>query len=290
VNAGPTLQNVGLHYCATDQSMDLVELAVAAEARGLDSIFVPEHTHIPTSRRTPYPGGGEIPGRYLRLWDPLVGLSFVAARTSLVVGTCVALPGSHDPIAFAKAVATLDVLSEGRFVMGVGFGWNNEEVEDHGFPAEHKVAVAIEKIELMKRLWTEDEATFEGEHVRLSPSWAWPKPRQRPHPPILLGGFATRTTFRRVAAWADGWIPMSMDPSPTLEKELLNLREEWDAAGRDPDSLHVTVMQQHGPESLLRSVIDQFRELGVTRVLIDIPTEGPDVLLPLLDKIATALS
>ena len=153
---------VGLHYGATDQSMPLLDTALAAEERGFDSMFLPEHTHIPTSRRTPYPGGGDIPGRYLRLWDPLVALGFVAARTNLVVGTCVCLPGEHDPIAMAKAVATLDVQSGGRFVMGVGFGWNNEEFEDHGYPAEHKRAVAIEKIKMMQALWTQDEASFEG--------------------------------------------------------------------------------------------------------------------------------
>jgi probable F420-dependent oxidoreductase len=281
---------VGLHYGATDQSMGLVDLAVAAEERGFDSVFVPEHSHIPTSRRTPYPGGGEIPGRYLRLWDPLVGLAFVAARTSLVVGTCVALPGEHDPIALAKAVATLDVLSGGRFVMGVGFGWNAEELEDHGFQAEQKYEVLTEKIALMKQLWTKDEASFTGRHVRLSPSWAWPKPRQRPHPPVLLGGFATRTTFRRVAAWADGWIPMSMAPAATLEKDLINLRHEWDAAGRDPERLEVTVMQEPKPEPSLREVFEQYRDLGVNRVLVDVPTEGADVLLPLLDEIAPALA
>jgi probable F420-dependent oxidoreductase len=281
---------VGLHYGATDQSMGLVDVAVAAEERGFDSVFVPEHTHIPTSRRTPYPGGGEIPGRYLRLWDPLVALSFVAARTNLVIGTCVSLPGGHDPIALAKAVATLDVHSGGRFVMGVGFGWNAEEFENHGFAAEHKHAVVIEKIELMKRLWREDEASFEGEHLTLSPSWSWPKPRQHPHPPILVGGGANRATFRRVAAWGDGWIPMGMAPSTTLEKDLVMLREEWDGAGRDPLRLHVMVMQSPGPESFLRSVIERYRDLGVNRVLIDIPTEGAEVLLPLLDGIAPALS
>jgi len=281
---------VGLHYGATDQSMGLVEVSKAAEERGFDSMFVPEHTHIPSSRATPFPGGGDIPGRYLRLWDPLVGLSFVAAQTNLVVGTCVSLPGEHDPIAMAKAVATLDVQSGGRFVMGVGFGWNNEEFADHGFAAEHKHAVAIEKIKIMQQIWTEDEASFDGEHVSLSPSWSWPKPLQRPYPPVLLGGFATRVTLGRVVQWADGWIPMGMAPYTTLEKDLVVLRELWAAAGRDPARLHVMVMQHPGTESFLRDVIAQYRELGVKRVLIDIPTEGPEVLLPLLDEVAPAFT
>jgi probable F420-dependent oxidoreductase len=171
--------------------MPLVELAVEAEARGFDAAFVPEHTHIPTARRTPYPDGSPLPGRYLRLWDPHVALSFVAARTDLVVGTCVALVGQHDPIAYAKAVATLDHHSGGRAVVGIGFGWNAEEFEDHGYPPDRRWEVVAEKVRLMQQLWAEEEASFDGKWVRLSPSWAWPKPLQRPHPPVLIGGLPT---------------------------------------------------------------------------------------------------
>ncbi len=281
---------VGLHYGASDRSMPLLDLALAAEIRGFDSVFLPEHTHIPVARRTPYPGGGEIPERYLRLWDPLVALAMVAARTNLVVGTCVALPGEHDPIAYAKAVATLDVQSKGRLVLGVGFGWNDDEFESHGFAAKHKHRVVIEKIALMKRLWSDDEASYNGEHVRLEPSWAWPKPWQRPHPPILLGGLATATTFGRIIEWADGWIPMSMEPSATLGDDLARLRTRWAEAGRDPTSLNVTVMQAPKPAPELREVLSVYRELGVSRVLIDIPTAGPDVLLPILDDAAHAFA
>jgi probable F420-dependent oxidoreductase len=281
---------VGLHYGATDRSMPLLDLALAAELRNFDSVFLPEHTHIPVARRTPYPGGGEIPERYLRLWDPLVALAMVAARTNLVVGTCVALPGEHDPIAYAKAVATLDVQSQGRLVLGVGFGWNDDEFASHGFAAEHKHRVVIEKIALMKRLWSDDEASYDGEHVRLEPSWAWPKPWQRPHPPILLGGLATATTFGRVIEWADGWIPMSMEPSATLGDDLARLRTRWADAGRDPTTLNVTVMQAPKPAPELREVLSVYRELGVSRVLIDIPTAGPDVLLPILDEAASAFT
>jgi probable F420-dependent oxidoreductase len=281
---------VGLHYGGTDRSMPIVELAQQAEARGFDGMFVPEHTHIPSSRATPYPGGGEIPERYLRLWDPLVALSFVAAQTSMVVGSCVCLPGEHDPIALAKAVATIDVQSGGRFVLGVGFGWNNEEFADHGFAIENKHSVVTEKIELMKRLWTEDEAGFEGEFVRLSPSWAWPKPLQRPHPPVLVGGGSNAATFRRVVAWGDGWIPMSTEPSTTLADDLTRLRNLWAEAGRDPAGPHVVVMQRPLPTEDLRAVIGRYRELGVHRVLLDVPTEGADVVLPVLDAAAPAVA
>jgi probable F420-dependent oxidoreductase len=285
---GAARSGVGLHYCGTDRSMPVVDLAVAAEARGLDALFLPEHTHVPVSRRTPWPGEGELPDHYLRLWDPLVALAFVAARTDLVIGTCVALPGGHDPIAYAKAVATLDVQSGGRLVLGVGFGWIDEELEDHGIAPADKHAAVVEKVELMKRLWSEDVASYDGRHVRLSPSWAWPKPCQRPHPPILLGGAATPTTFRRIAAWADGWIPMTMDTVPTLAGDLERLRAEWDAAGRDQAGPRTVVMQVPRPTAELRDVLAQLGELGVELVLVDVPSAGPEVVLPLLDGIAAA--
>jgi probable F420-dependent oxidoreductase len=280
---------VGLHYGGTDRSMPIVDLAVEAEARGFESMFVPEHSHIPTARRIPYPGGGELPGRYLRLWDPLVALSFVAAKTSMVVGTCVCLPAEHDPIAMAKAVATLDVQSGGRVILGVGFGWNDEELEDHGFDPKDKRAVTTEKIKLMQQIWSEDEASFQGEHVSLSPSWSWPKPVQRPYPPVLLGGFAVAPTFRRIVDWADGWIPMGMDPSGTLAGDLTTLRAMWERGGRDPEGLYIMVMQKPLPTDELKAVIELYRRLGVHRVVLDVPTEGADVLLPLLDDAAGAL-
>jgi probable F420-dependent oxidoreductase len=280
---------IGLHYGATDRSMPVLELAVEAERRGFESMFLPEHTHIPTARTTPYPGGGEIPERYLRLWDPLVALTWVAAHTGMVVGTCVCLPGEHDPIAMAKAVATLDVLSEGRFVMGVGFGWNDEEFADHGHRPEHKHGVMLEKLAVMRAIWTADEAAFDGEHVHLAPSWSWPKPLQRPHPPVLLGGLATRTTFGRVARWADGWIPMSMQPHLTLGADLERLGEVCAELGRDPSDLAVMVMQHPLPADELAEVIATYRQLGVQRVLIDVPTATADVLLPLLDELAPAV-
>lgn len=276
---------VGLHYGGTDTSMPLVDLARAAEEREFESLFVPEHSHIPTARATPFPGGGEMPERYLRLWDPLVGLSFVAASTNLVVGTCTALPGGHDPISYAKAVATLDVMSGGRLVLGVGFGWNNDEFEDHGFDARDKYAVVEEKIALMKALWTEEESSYEGTYVRLSPSRVRPKPLQRPHPPLLLGVRPGRIGFRRVAKWADGWIPMGHNVVDTLEGDLKELRVEWERVGRDPAGIRVTVLQALRPG--LGDVLDRFREMPVDRVIVDIPTESGDVLLPVLDEIAT---
>lgn len=278
---------VGLHYGGTDTSMPLVDLARAAEQRAFESLFVPEHSHIPSAHHTPFPGGGDVPDRYYRLWDPLVGLSYVAATTGLIVGTCTALPGGHDPISYAKAVATLDVMSGGRLVLGVGFGWNNDEFTDHGFDARDKYAVVEEKIALMKSLWTEDEASYEGKHVRLSPSRVWPKPVQRPHPPILLGVRSGPIGFRRIAKWADGWIPMGHNVVDTLEADLKRLAVEWERAGRDPADIRVTVLQSLRPG--LADVLDRFRQMPVERVIVDIPTDSEGVLLPLLDEIARAL-
>ncbi|TWH24078.1 putative F420-dependent oxidoreductase [Rhodococcus rhodochrous J45] len=277
---------VGIHYGGTEDSVPPVDLARAAEERGLDSIFVPEHSHIPSVRRTPFPGSGEVPERYFGLWDPLVSLSFVAASTGLTVGTCTALPGGHDPISYAKAVATLDVLSGGRLVLGVGFGWNDDEFEDHGFDPHDKYAVVEEKIALMKALWTEDEAAYEGNHVRLSPSRVHPKPVQHPHPPVLLGCRAGRIGFRRIARWADGWIPMGHNVVDRIEDDLELLAEEWERVGRDPADIRVTVLQAPRPD--LADVLDRFRGMPVERVVVDVPTAGEDVVLPALEEIARA--
>jgi probable F420-dependent oxidoreductase len=280
---------VGLHYGGTAGSMGLVDLARAAEERGFDSIVVSEHTHIPVSRVSRYPEGdgtyGPLPAHHSQLWDPLVGLAFVAANTGLVIGTCVTLVGEHDPIAYAKAVATLDVLSGGRLVLGVGFGWNVEEFEDHGFPATVRRRVVLEKIEVMKRLWTDEVASFAGEYIKLSPSWAEPKPLQRPYPPLLFGGMPGDATFRRVASLADGWIPLD---SPGLHDDVAKLRGVWEEAGRDPESLHLMVMQRLCPASVLRPLVEGYRAMGVKRVVIRLPTAGADEILPLLDDL-TAL-
>jgi probable F420-dependent oxidoreductase len=278
---------IGLHYCPTDESMPILELASEAESHGFDSMFLPEHSHIPVARDTPYPGGGEIPGRYIRLLDPLTALAMVAATTNLTVGTCVALVAEHDAVSYAKAIATLDHMSGGRLVLGVGFGWNDDEAAAHGFSAADKHAVMIEKLELMKRIWIDDEASYSGEHVNLEPSWSWPKPVQDPHPPILLGGFASKTTFNRITKWADGWIPMSMDPSATLASDIDRLRDTWSAAGRESKP-RVIVMQEVLPVEEMTDMYGKYLDLGVERVLVYLPTENADVLLPLLDRAAAA--
>jgi alkanesulfonate monooxygenase SsuD/methylene tetrahydromethanopterin reductase-like flavin-dependent oxidoreductase (luciferase family) len=173
--------------------------------------------------------------------------------------------------------------------MGVGFGWNRSEFEDHGLAGDSRRELVEEKIALMKALWTEEVATYEGKHLTLGPSWAWPKPFQQPHPLILLGGSPSQRTFRRIASWADGWIPMSVSPLSTLKDDLARLKEEWDKEGR-PSDPHITVMQALGPVEELRQQIEQYRELGVDRVLIDIPSEPTPTVLPILKSAAQAIT
>src|SRR5688572_4875036 len=191
----------------TDRAMNIVELARAVEERGFSSLYAPEHTHIPTSRATPAPtGDAELPEQYRRTLDPFVALTAAAtATTRLRVGTGICLVAQRDPIVTAKEVASLDFLSGGRFSFGIGFGWNREEMADHGVTYADRRAIVRERVLAMRSLWEDDEAAFAGEHVRLAPSWAWPKPVQRPHPPILIGGAAGPKLFEHIVEYADGW-------------------------------------------------------------------------------------
>ena len=265
--------------------MSVTALAAAAAERGFEGLFLPEHTHIPVSRDTPFPGGVPMPERYKSLWDPYIALSFVAARTELWIGTCVSLVGQHDAIALAKAIATLDQLSGGRFLLGVGYGWNREEFEDHGYPREDLLRVVREKVELMQQVWTEEVASYEGENVRLSPSWSWPKPAQAPHPPVLLGAPLKGALLGELLRWADGWIPMGMPTVEALGRDLERLRRHWQDAGRDPGALRLAVMQWPDPKHLARD-LERLAELGVGWVLVDLPTAPAEELLPLLDTLA----
>src|SRR5438105_4519786 len=194
----------------TDQTVGPVELARAIEARGLYSLYVPEHTHIPTSRRTPPPtGDAELADEYKRTLDPFVALSIAAAVTErLIVGTGICLVAQRDPIVTAKAVATLDVLCGGRLAFGIGFGWNEDEIAQHGVEMKRRRDVAREHMLAMKALWSDDVASFDGEFVHLTPSWSWPKPARAGGPPVLIGGAAGPKLFEHVADYGDGWIPI----------------------------------------------------------------------------------
>ena len=193
----------GITMFPTDLSIGPVELALEAEARGLDSIWFPEHTHIPVSRRTRAPAGEPLAEEYKRSLDPFVAMAAVAGATERIrVGTGIALVAQRDPIVMAKEVASLDLVSRGRLDLGIGFGWNVEEMADHGVDFTRRRDVVREKVLAMKALWTEDEAGFEGEYVNFEPSWSWPKPVQRPHPPLLIGGGGGPKLFAAIADYA----------------------------------------------------------------------------------------
>jgi probable F420-dependent oxidoreductase len=250
------------------------ELARAAEERGFESFWVGEHTHIPASRQTPYPGGGPLPKPYYHMADPFVSLTAAAAATRTIkVGTAVCLVVEHDPIVLAKAVATLDRLSNGRFVFGVGAGWNREEMEHHGTPFERRFQVLRERVLAMKAVWTQEEASFAGEFVRFERVISYPKPVQQPHPPVLFGG-ATARTRARVVEYCEGWIPIDvlLDDLPAA---LADLKHRAEAAGRRPDSLPVSVFVFEGarPDTLRR-----YRDLGVERATLVAPRRMDDAL------------
>src|SRR5580693_5523097 len=234
--------HVGVFYFPTDYGIYIRELARAAEERGFESLLLPEHTHIPTSRRTPYPGGGDLPKAYSHTHDPFVALSFAASvTTKLLLGTGIALIPQRDPIVTAKCVASLDQLSNGRFLFGIGGGWNVDEMENHGARYETRFKLMRERILAMKALWTQEEAAFHGEFVRFDPAWSYPKPAQRPHPPILLGG-ETDHTLKRVVEFCDGWFPRGR-PDFNAKEMVGRLHRAAAAAGRDSASLSITVFR-----------------------------------------------
>jgi probable F420-dependent oxidoreductase len=268
----------GVTMFGTDQAIRPDELARAAEERGLSSLYLPEHTHIPVSRRTPPPTGDEVlPDYYARSFDPFVALTAAAAVTErLRVGTGICLVAQRDPIVTAKAVASLDRLSGGRFVFGVGFGWNVDEIEDHGVDMHGRRAVAREHVLAMQRLWADDEASFDGEFVQLPPSWAWPKPVQEPWPPVLVGGAAGPTLFEHVAEYADGWIPIG---GAGVRAALPELHRAVEAAGRDPATVRVVPFGTVPDPGKL----EYYSSLGIDEVVLRVPVAGRDVVLPVLD-------
>lgn len=274
---------LGVTMFATDRSMTVDDLAVEAEARGFDSVWLPEHTHIPTSRITPPPiGGGELPEEYRRTVDPLVALAAAAARTErIALGTGVLLAAQRDPIVTAKALATLQNLSGGRFWMGVGFGWNEDEMSHHGVEYRTRRARTREHVLAMRALWTEDEASFEGDYVRFTPSWSWPKPEVRI--PIVIGGGAGPKLFRHIAEYADGWIPIG---GSGLAEAIPRLRDAVAEAGRDPTTLEIIPFGSIPTAAKL----EHFRSIGVTECVFRLPTAGRDEVLPILDQQAELLA
>ena len=270
----------GITMFPTDLSIGPVELARACEERGFASLYVPEHTHIPASRATPAPAGEPLGEEYYRSLDPFVALTAAAAVTErLRVGTGIALVAQRDPIVTAKAVASLDLVSGGRFVFGIGFGWNVEELADHGVAFADRRAVVKERMEAMKALWTEEQAAYSGAHVDFPATFSWPKPVQQPHPPVLLGGGGGPKLFEAIADYADGWMPIG---GAGVRKQLPLRHAAMEAAGRDPAELTIIpfgVLADQGK-------IEYYAEIGFDEVVFRVPPAPADVVLPIMDRLA----
>jgi probable F420-dependent oxidoreductase len=275
----------GVMIFATDFAIRIDELARAAEERGFESLFVPEHTHIPASRRTPWPGGGDLPRDYWHTLDPFVALATAAAATTrLRIGTGICLIIERDPITTAKEVATLDFLSGGRFLFGIGGGWNVEEMENHGTDYKTRFRLLRERVLAMKEIWTKEEASFHGEFVNFDPIWSHPKPVQKPHPPVLLGG-ESGYTLQRVVDFCEGWFPRGRGGEEPVLKALADLRGRAARAGRDMKTISVSVFGARAE----REAVERYRGAGVDRVIFGLPSAGREAVLPILDRHATLI-
>ncbi|MGE0684283.1 MAG: LLM class F420-dependent oxidoreductase [Candidatus Binatia bacterium] len=275
---------LGVLMFATDYAIRPDELARACEERGFESVWFPEHTHIPTSRRSPWPLGGELPKEYWHTHDLFVSLMAAAAATRTIkVGSGICLVIERDPIVMAKEVASVDQLSGGRLLFGIGGGWNAEEMENHGTPFQRRWKVLRERIEAMKQIWTEEAAEYHGEFVNFDPIWSHPKPLQKPHPPILLGTLSTQG-LQRVVRYCDGWIPAGIQLQD-LAAAMRTLHTLAEQAGRKPNEVPVSIFGIPGEAATLR----QYQELGVERAVFALPSEARDKVLPLLDQYAALL-
>lgn len=265
----------------TDYSMTPQALAKALEERGFESVWAPEHSHIPLSRKSPFIMGGELPKRYYDVMDPFVTLTAAAmATTNLKVGTGICLVNQRDPIQTAKSVASIDLMSEGRFLFGIGNGWNQDEMENHGtnFKTRHKLV--RERVEAMKEIWTQSKPEYHGEFVNFDPMMTWPKPVQKPHPPILIGG-AFPYSARRAIRYGNGWMPQLTEKMQTpFAEQIPAFRQMAEEAGRDPETLSISVWgRQPNMEE-----IEGYEALGVERVCTSLESAKEDEILPVLDR------
>jgi probable F420-dependent oxidoreductase len=270
----------GIAIFPTDYAIPMTELAPAVEERGFESLWVAEHSHIPATRTTPWPAGGELPKMYWHTLDPFVALTAAAvATTTLKIATGVCLVIQRDPIHTAKQVASLDHLSGGRFLFGIGGGWKREEMADHGTRYETRWRLLREQVEAMKAIWTQDEAEYQGELVRFGPMWSWPKPVQKPHPPVLLGGNGPNT-LKRVVRYADEWMPNR----GSFLGRLPELRQLAEEAGREP--IPVT---SYGSPAGGAEEIEQYQQAGLERVIWYLPADGRDAALRRLEELAEVI-
>ena len=272
----------GITMFPTDYSIQPAELAMAVEERGFDSLFFPEHTHIPVSRKTPFPGGGELPKQYWHSHDPFVALAVCAAVTTRIrLGTGICLLIERDPITTAKEVASLDMLSNGRTILGIGAGWNQEEMENHGSDYKHRWKILREKVLAMKEIWTKEEASFHGEFVSFDPIWSWPKPIQDGGPPIWIGA-NSKWVFDRVADYADGWLPISGLGSGNMKR----LSDALDQRNRNLKDIHIALFGTPPDPEYIRGRIGQ----GVDELVFSLPSSGREEVLPLLDRYQDVVS
>lgn len=275
----------GVFIFPTDTSIRPDVLAREVEARGFESVWFPEHSHIPTSRETPWGGrigSPPLPEHYWHTHDQFVALAYAAAVTERIkLGTGITLMAQRDPIWTAKELASLDHLSGGRAIFGVGYGWNKEEMAQHGVAYSHRRELLREKVLMMKALWTEDEAVFTGEHLGLEPSWAWPKPMQDPHPPVYMGAAIGPKTLSDIAEFCDGWIPIAARHD--IAGQIDRVRQAVADAGRDPETFEVSA---HGAKT---RHIEALEAAGVDRAVFGLPPLGPEVCIPKLDEWAGEL-
>ena len=276
---------IGIAMFVTDYSIRPDDLARAVEERGFESLWMPEHTHIPVSRKSPWGGGPVLPDYYRETLDPFVALTAAAAATKRIkLATGICLVVERDPIHTAKQVASVDYLSGGRFIFGIGGGWNAEEMASHGTEFKTRFTLMRERVEAMKAIWTNDVAEYHGKFVDIDPMWCWPKPVQKPYPPILLGG-AFPYGARRAIEYGDGWMPIGGREQDPLEMSR-RFRQLVAEAGRDPATLPMSVF---GPKAE-KPVLVQLRDAGIDRTVLPIPTASRDATLAKLDELAALVA
>ncbi len=276
----------GISIFPTAYAIRPAELAVAAEARGFDSFWVPEHSHIPVSDATPGLDSGGLPNMYYETIDPFVSLATAAEATDkILLGTSICLIVQRDPIQLAKEVASLDVLSDGRFQLGIGAGWNAPEIENHGTPFNRRVSVMRERVEAMKRIWTQEKAEYHGKYVDFDPMYAWPKPEQKPHPPLHIAANLPNG-MKRVVSYGDGWMPMPGAGETEPLQHVAELRQRVTDAGRDGNAFEIS-MYYAPPDD---GYINQMKEAGVDRAIFVLEPNPRDAALKQLDEITEVMA
>ena len=277
--------HLGIYMFSTAYAIPIDELAREAERRGLESLWLPEHTHIPASRRTPFAAGEPLPKEYWHTLDPFVALTAAAAATTrLKLGTGICLVVERDPIVTAKSVASVDLVSNGRVLFGIGAGWNVEEMANHGTAYKTRYRLLRERVLAMKEIWTKESPEFHGTFVNFDPIWSYPKPVQRPHPPVVLGGEGSKAQ-ELVVEVCDGWFPRGRNPDALL-KGLRDLEARAARAGRDMKTIAVSAFAAPAE----REALDKLGAAGLTRAVLRVPSEGRDSVLPLLDRYATLIT